>query len=564
MFEQARPSPRQWATAVVLRFAETTNLSIAGRRFDVRGAGPLAPALSALLAAIGARRIERGERPDYLFCTGEDASPLTRADLSFPSASGGARPLLVVDATPEASATASAFASADASAQAPALDGGVAPVEQLRDGVWATNVPDVVLVRLDRDRRAPELSPAVARIAWARRFMSTAEGLAARLKADGTVRGLRVGLSMVLEPKTAVLALTLREAGAEVAVFAHPDETDDTVAAALTDAGLRVYARSDAGPAEHRELASAFLAEHPQVLVDDGSHVIRLAHETAPEVLAGLIGAAEETTSGLRPLRTMAEEGRLKIPVVAVNDARSKTLFDNRYGTGQSCLFTILGLTDLDLATSTVVVAGYGHVGEGVAHHARALGATVVVTELDPVRALAASFDGFRVAPLLEAVASAQLVVSATGVRDTISLPVLLACARDAVVAVAGGVPQEVAIDDALAQGAVRETIGRKRERFTFATGSSLVILDDGGCINVTAGEGNPIEIMDLSFAVQLAAIRQLVESAGSLTVGVHPLPAQADDAVAAEALKAAGVRIDTRTGPAPAAEIWPRFGGEA
>ena len=272
--------------------------------------------------------------------------------------------------------------------------------------MWATNVPDVVLVRLDRDRREPELSPAVARIAWARRFMSTAEGLAARLDADGTVRGLRVGLSMVLEPKTAVLALTLREAGAEVTVFAHPDETDDAVAGALTDAGLRVYARSDAGPAEHRELASAFLAERPQVLVDDGSHVIRLAHETAPEVLAGLIGAAEETTSGLRPLRTMADEGRLKIPVVAVNDARSKTLFDNRYGTGQSCLFTILGLTDLDLATSTVVVAGYGHVGEGVAHHARALGATVVVTELDPVRALAASFDGFRVAPLLEAVAS--------------------------------------------------------------------------------------------------------------------------------------------------------------
>ena len=182
MFEQASPGPRQWAAAVVLRFAETTNLSIAGRRVDVHGAGPLAGALSALLAAIGARQVEAGERPDYLFCTGEQASPLTRTDLTFPEASGGTRLLLVVDATPDASAAASPFASADASADASALDGGVAPVEQLRDGVWATNVPDVVLVRLDRDRRAPELSPAVARIAWARRFMSTAEGLAARLE----------------------------------------------------------------------------------------------------------------------------------------------------------------------------------------------------------------------------------------------------------------------------------------------------------------------------------------------------------------------------------------------
>jgi adenosylhomocysteinase len=445
VFEEADRDPRQEATAVVLRFAETTNLSIAGRRFAVRGGGPVGDALAELLSAIGARQSEPGERPDYLFCVGADAS-VGRADLdSLLSASDRfGRPVIVVDATPDGSA----------------LDAGGALVDQLRDGVWATAEPDVVVVRVDGTRRTPDDSPAAARIAWARRFMRTAEGIASRLGVDGTVRGLRVGLSMVLEPKTAVLALILREAGADVSVFAHPDETDDAVAAALTAQGLRVFAHSAAGPAEHRALADAFLAERPHVLVDDGSHVIRLAHETAPETLGTMIGAAEETTSGLRPLRAMADEGRLRIPVVAVNDARSKTLFDNRYGTGQSCLFTILGLTDLDLAGSTVVVAGYGHVGEGVAHHAHAFGATVVVAELDPVRALAASFDGFRVAPLAEAAASARLVISATGVRDTISVPVLRACAPEAVIAVAGGVPQEIAIDEAVAGGAVRETIG--------------------------------------------------------------------------------------------------------
>jgi len=267
----------------------------------------------------------------------------------------------------------------------------------LRAGIRATSLPHVVVVRLDDTRRGPHESPAAGRIVWARRFMPASARLAARLAEDGTVRGVRIGVSMVLEPKTAVLALMLRDAGAEVSVFSHPDETDDDVADALREAGLRVHARAAAEPDEHRALALAFLEERPTVLVDDGSHVIRLAHEAAPHLLDGMIGAAEETTSGLRPLRAMAAEGLLRIPVVAVNDARSKTLFDNRYGTGQSCLFTILGLTGLDLFGAAVVVAGYGPVGEGVARHARAFGARVVVAEPDPVRALAATYDGFRV-----------------------------------------------------------------------------------------------------------------------------------------------------------------------
>lgn len=539
----ASRSPRQWATAVVLGFAETTNLSVAGRRFDVHGSGPNASALVSLLTAIGARRTATGETPDYLFCSGEGEAPLGPAEIAA-LAPDPDRPLLLVDASP-------ATATADS----------ITLTHPLRAGVWATSLPRLVVARLDGTRRRPQETPAADRVAWARRFMPTSETLAARLASDGTVRGTRIGVSMVLEPKTAALALMLHGAGAVVSVFSHPDETDDEVAAALRDAGLRVFARSDAAPAEHRALAIAFLEERPAVLVDDGSHVIRLAHEATPHVLDGMIGAAEETTSGLRPLRAMAAEGGLRIPVVAVNDARSKTLFDNRYGTGQSCLFTILGLTGQDLDGATVVVAGYGPVGEGVAHHARALGAVVVVAEPDPVRALAATYDGFRVSRLIAAVSSADLVVSATGVRDTISLEVLLACAPSAVVAVAGGVPQEVAVEDALAAGATRTSIGWKRELLSFPGGTSVELLDDGGCINVTAGEGNPIEIMDLSFAVQLSAIRYLVESAGTLAPGVHPLPEQADNAVAANALAAAGLPIDSAAPPAPPAPLWPRFG---
>jgi adenosylhomocysteinase len=367
----------------------------------------------------------------------------------------------------------------------------------------------------------------------------------------------------VLEPKTAVLALLLAEAGAEIGaeigaeviVFAHPDETDDDVAAALRADGLTVFARSSATAEEHLALAREFLAQGLTAVLDDGSSIIRLAHLDSPAVFDTLIAAAEETTSGLRPLHVLQREGGLRIPVVAVNDARSKTLFDNLYGTGQSCVFAILDVLARDravrgepvtgLAGASVVIAGFGPVGEGTARHAAALGAMVTIAETDPVRALRARFEGYQVAPLVQAAASADLVISATGIADTISFDVLVACKADAVVAVAGGVPQEIAIDAAVAAGALRETIGQKIERFTLPGGGRVRILDDGGCINITAGEGNPIEIMDLSFGVQLAAVRFLLEHVGTLTPGIYPLPPLDDDRVAAAALAHSGLAIE-------------------
>jgi adenosylhomocysteinase len=522
--EPVSSDPQAWASSVVRRFARATNLLIAGKRFSIHGSHAKASALAGVLAAIGARSTVGDERPDYLFCT-DDADPLVLSEIP---ADAGSRPIVVIDAADPGGAI-----------DATSMDA----LTEVRSGVFATPRSDVFVVKLGVPVGEASVDDARGRIRWARRFMPTTAAITREIAEAGLIDGLRVGLSMVLEPKTAVLALALKDTGADVTVFAHPDETDDAVATALRDEGIAVFARSDADPGEHRESALAFLDTRPQLLIDDGSHVIRLAHTDRSEALDSIIGAAEETTSGLRPLRLMAAEGELRIPVVAVNDARSKTLFDNRFGTGQSCVFTILDLLDLDAAERTVVVAGYGHVGEGVAHHARALGATVIVAELDPVRALQASFAGHRVMPLIEAVREADIVISATGARDTISLEVLRACSTGAAVAVAGGVPQEVAIDAAVSAGATRQTIGHKLERFQFSGGSSVIILDDGGCINITAGEGNPIEIMDLSFAVQASALRYLVDHA--LTPGVYPLPTDADDAVAAISLGPAGIEID-------------------
>lgn len=378
------------------------------------------------------------------------------------------------------------------------------------------------------------------RIDFAGEHMPVSRGIAATLRDAGAVRGVRIGIAMVLEPKTAQLALLLRDAGAAVAVYAHPDEIDVQVAAALRARGIPVDGDTALSGVAEREAALAFLRRGHDLLLDDGSHVIRLAHEA--DVLADLRGAAEETTSGLTPLRRMEAEGALRIPVIAVNDAPMKTAFDNRYGTGQSCVFAIADVLDaagIGLRDQPAVVVGYGPVGEGVAAHLRALGAAVAVTETDPVRALRAAHDGYATG-LLRDLAPGALVVSATGVPHTIDAETLRA-AR--IVAVAGGVPEEVDLDVAGLQpvshaGSVLPHLDR--------VGDGALLVARGGCVNLAAAEGNPIEIMDLSFAVQLSAVAQLLGA--PLPAGVHPFPDDADEAVARAALAARGEAVEVRS----------------
>ncbi len=529
------PETRSWASAAVRRFAAVTNLLVAARRFRIVGGDPRdASALHGLLTGLGARPAADHEPIDQLWCLGspDDSTPVIEREADRPR---GAT-LIVIDA----------------GRHLPAVDeDAFGPIVTARPGVLGVPMlsDDVFLVSTGRD---PEDDPAAdARLRWARRSMPVSRAVAAELRDGGLLRGTRIGVAMFLEPKTAVLSLLLRDAGAEVVVYAHADETDDAVAASLRAAGLTVHASSTASVPAQKALALAMLDTRPHILLDDGSHVIRLAHQERPDLLPTMLGAAEETTSGLRPLRVMASRGELGIPVVAVNDARTKTFFDNRYGTGQSTVFAMLDLVDglpsgthRAISGGAAVVAGFGHVGEGVALVLSALGFRVTVAETDPVRALQALFAGHAVAPLAEAVQDADLVVSATGVADTIDLRVLRSCADGAVVAVAGGVDHEVALDDARAAGAGLRPVGPKAERLVFpdAEGGPIV-LDRGGCINITAAEGNPIEIMDLSFAAQLGAVRMLLERGDELERAVVPIDPAVDDATARVALAAFGAR---------------------
>ena len=379
------------------------------------------------------------------------------------------------------------------------------------------------------------------RIAWARMHMPVTEAAVRRIA--HLLPGRRIGLALVLEPKTAALALMLSEAGAEVSVFGHASETRDDVADELRREGLKVFADSQASPEQEEVLAREFLAENIEYLLDDGSHLIRMAHDPkrAPTALSAMIGAAEETTSGLRPLRHFP----LSIPVIASNDARSKTLFDNAYGTGQSCWTTVLDIIDPDglgapIPGMTVGIIGYGDVGKGCARFARALGARVSVVELDPVRALQARMDGFAVAALSEVASTAGLLMSATGEPSTIPLSALESLPEDAIVTVAGGVVGEVEIEEALASGWTLTEAGDPHvQRLASPTGKSLRILEKGEGINYTAGEGNPIEIMDMSFGVQVGALTELLLHGDELAPGLHNLPVQADDAVSRAALDA-------------------------
>jgi len=384
------------------------------------------------------------------------------------------------------------------------------------------------------------------RIRFAQSFMPVTAAVADGLRASGAVAGLRIGVSDVLEPKTASVALALQEAGAEVVVTCAGRNTDDAVAAALVHSGIPVYADSRAEAADDRENVLRLLDHRPQVIVDDGSWTIRLAHTERPDILDGLRGATEQTTSGVRPLRTMAREGALRVPVIAANDARTKSLFDNAHGTGQAVVFAILDLLGEPIAARDVVVAGFGPVGAGIARHARALGARVTIAEVDPVAALQAVFAGYPVEALKDAAAHADLLISATGVARTVDVEHLLALPDGAAVAVGGGVRQEIALRAAAEAGAVEVARAGAVAGLRLPNGRVVRVLDDGNCINVSAAEGNPIQIMDLSFGVQLAAVGHLLGS--DLSPGVHALPRAVDDAVAAHALRAFGGVLDERS----------------
>ncbi|MFD4423070.1 adenosylhomocysteinase [Agromyces sp. NPDC058484] len=394
---------------------------------------------------------------------------------------------------------------------------------------------------------ASPVESGTARIQWAARGMPVLRSISERLAASGTLAGLRVGVGLVLEPKTANLALALRDAGAEVSVYCPGRSTDQATADALRRAGLQVFAEGDADDARDLELAREYLGTSPQIILDDGASIIRLAHREFPEVVDGLLGAAEETTSGVRPLHAMHGDGALRVPVISVNDAKSKYLFDNVYGTGQSCVMTLLDVTNLQLAGRVVVVVGYGWVGKGVAKHAAAFGARVLVTELDPIKALQAVHDGHRVLSLAEAAPEAEVVFAATGIAGAVTFAHVERMPDDVILATAGGGDFELPMSELGALGTAA-TVRPGVTAYTMPSGRSVLVISEGDCLNCTDGEGNPIEVMDLSLSLQALAAEQIAVEARDWPPGIYPISAELEAAVAITRLQHEGASLEPLT----------------
>ena len=388
------------------------------------------------------------------------------------------------------------------------------------------------------------------RIAWAAREMPVIAQIGERFARERPLEGLRIGACLHVTSETANLALTLEAGGAEVTLCAsNPLSTQDEVAAALMErAGMAVFAIKGESNEQYYEHIGRVLDTEPQITVDDGADLVSMLHSEREELLEGVIGGCEETTTGVIRLRAMAAEGALRYPIIAVNDAATKHMFDNRYGTGQSALDGVIRATNVLLAGKVVVVAGYGWCGRGVASRARGLGAQVIVTEVAPLRALEAVMDGFRVATMLEAAAEGDVFVTTTGDIHVIDGPHLERMRSGAILANAGHFNHEVNLE------ALEGMTEERREARPYVTahrttdGRELLLLAEGRLVNLSAAEGHPASVMDMSFANQALAIEHLALAEPRLAAGVWDVPGEIDEAVAALKLAAMGVGLDRLT----------------
>ena len=376
--------------------------------------------------------------------------------------------------------------------------------------------------------------------------MPVLRALAPRL-GDGVLAGRKLAVVVHLEAKTACLVLALREAGAEVvAAGSNPLSTQDAVCAALADEGVEVHARHGASADEFTADLLAVAASGAELVIDDGAELTRRMAEHRPDLYERLQGVSEETTTGVARLRALEAEGRLPFPAVAANDARCKHLFDNPYGTGESALTAILALTNVLAAGRTFCIVGYGFVGRGLARAADGLGGRVTVVEIDPVRALTAHLDGFRVAPLAEALPDADVVVTATGLTQVVTGDHFGLLKDGAILANAGHHDRELDVP-ALAAAAGEAHEARRGVR-TYRLGDrSVHVLVGGALVNIAGLDGNPIEIMDLSFSVQALSVHRL--AAGGVPPGVGAFPDELDDLIARTKLRTLGIELDAPTG---------------
>ncbi|ADC66283.1 adenosylhomocysteinase [Ferroglobus placidus DSM 10642] len=386
------------------------------------------------------------------------------------------------------------------------------------------------------------------KIEWAEERMKVLSRIRKIFEEERPLEGIKVGMALHVEAKTAVLVKTLIAGGAEVAITGcNPLTTQDDVAEALRKEGVKCFAKRGMTREEYYNALNRVIDEEPDVIIDDGADLIFLLHKERSEAAGKVIGASEETTTGVKRIKSMEREGILKFPVIAVNDAYTKYLFDNRYGTGQSTWDGILRATNILVAGKTVVVAGYGWCGRGIALRAKGLGARVIVTEVDEIRALEALMDGFEVMPMSEAAKIGDIFITATGNIDVIRREHFLLMKNGAILANAGHFNVEINIEELeeLAKN-VRE-VRRYVKEYDLGN-KKLYLLAEGRLVNLVAGDGHPIEVMDMSFSNQALAVRYLVENRGKLVNRVYRMPEDLDRFVAKLKLEVEGVKIDELT----------------
>ena len=385
------------------------------------------------------------------------------------------------------------------------------------------------------------------KIRWVEAHMPVLRDIGSDFAREKPFASLKIALSVHLEAKTAYLCRVLEMGGAEMHVTgSNPLSTQDDVAAALAAKGMDVHAVYGCTDEEYQAHLRSVLSVGPNIIIDDGSDLVHLMHTEFTDLIPQVIGGCEETTTGIHRLRIMDRAGTLRFPMIMVNDADCKHLFDNRYGTGQSVWDGIMRTTNLVVAGKYVVVSGYGWCGKGVALRAKGLGAKVIVTEVDPIRALEAVMDGYEVMPMMDAAAIGDIFVSVTGCKDVITLEHCERMKDGAIVSNAGHFNVEI---DMEALDRCADEIYEARhniDAYRLPNGKTIYVIAQGRLVNLAAGDGHPAEIMDMSFAVQAMSAEYLVRTRGQLKPGVVSVPAEIDDNIARRKLKAMGVSIDS------------------
>jgi len=387
------------------------------------------------------------------------------------------------------------------------------------------------------------------RIEWAYREMPVVKLIRERFTAEKPLEGIRISGCLHITTETANLALTLKAGGADVILCAsNPLSTQDNVAAALVDYGIPTNAIKGEDETTYYKHINTALEHKPQLTIDDGADLVTILHTKRSDLIDNLIGGSEETTTGVLRLRSLYKAGKLRYPLIAVNDAETKYLFDNRYGTGQSTVDGITRATNILWAGKNVVICGYGWCGHGLAMRAKGLGAHVIVTEVKPVRALEAVMDSFEVMPIAEAAKIGDIFVTVTGDKNVIDKHHFEAMKDGAIVANSGHFNVEINIPALEGISKSKRTIRDFVEEYKLTDGRSVFLLGEGRLINLAAAEGHPASVMDMSFANQALCMEYMVKNKGKLEIKVHPVPEEIDKEVARLKLQAMGIEIDTLT----------------